>query len=137
MQGKFYRNAKRLALKAGLAAARAGVWVTKEGHALCTKAQKRLDELTRAAERAEAVEHPHGFGAESPAVPPAESVGEGYLVCLDCGKRFKSLHRHLKSAHGLTPEAYREKWSLRADYPMTAPAGPEKGTAGSVVAQPA
>jgi len=137
MQGKFYRNAKRLALKAGLVAARAGTWATKEGHALCTKAQMRLEELTRAAERAEAAQHPHGFGAESPAVPPAESVGEGYLVCLDCGKRFKSLHRHLKSAHGLTPEAYREKWGLPADYLMTAPAAPEKGSAGPAAAQPA
>lgn len=137
MQGKFYREARHFALKAGLVAARAGVWATKEGHALCTKALVRLEELNRDAERAEAAEHPHGFGAESPAVPPAESVGEGYLVCLEDGKRFKSLHRHLKSAHGLTPEAYRDKWGLPADYPMTAPAAPNKGPAGPTAAQPA
>ena len=137
MQGKFYRDARRFALKTGLVAAWAGVWATKEGLALCTKAQARLEELTRAAERAEAAEHPHGCGAESPAVPPAESVGEGYLVCLEDGKRFKSLHRHLKSAHGLTPEAYRDKWGLPADYPMTAPAAPKKGPSGPAAAQPA
>ena len=137
MYRELYRNTQRFALKAGLVAARAGAWATKEGHALCTKAQVHLEELTRAAERAEAAEHPHGFGAENPAVPPADSVGEGYLVCLEDGKRFKSLHRHLKSAHGLTPEAYRDKWGLPADYPMTAPAAPEKSSAGPTAAQPA
>jgi predicted transcriptional regulator len=57
--------------------------------------------------------------AKSPAVPIRRSVTPDYLVCLEDGKRFKSLRRHLR-AHGLTPEQYRQKWNLRSDYPMVA-----------------
>lgn len=60
--------------------------------------------------------------ASDPAVPIKKSVGRDYIVCLECGKRFKSLRRHLNSFHGLTPEAYRTKWGLPGDYPMVAPA---------------
>jgi predicted transcriptional regulator len=55
-----------------------------------------------------------------PAVPIRKSVTPDYLICLEDGKRFKSLRRHLR-LHGLTPEQYREKWKLRSDYPMVAP----------------
>ena len=55
-----------------------------------------------------------------PAVPVRKSITPDYLVCLEDGKRFKSLRRHLR-LHGLTPEQYREKWSLSSDYPMVAP----------------
>jgi predicted transcriptional regulator len=50
-----------------------------------------------------------------------KSVFPDYLICLEDGKRFKSLKRHLRSAYNLTPEKYREKWKLPADYPMVAP----------------
>ena len=56
-----------------------------------------------------------------PAVPPKRSVTSEYIVCLDDGKKFKSLRRHLRSQYGLTPEQYREKWNLPPDYPMVAP----------------
>ena len=52
-----------------------------------------------------------------PAVPVKKSMTPDYLVCLEDGKRFKSLKRHL-AAHGLTPEQYRSKWKLPSDYPM-------------------
>lgn len=55
-----------------------------------------------------------------PAVNPKKSVFPDYIVCLEDGKKFKSMKRHL-SSHGLTPEQYRAKWGLPADYPMTAP----------------
>jgi predicted transcriptional regulator len=55
-----------------------------------------------------------------PAVPIRKSITPDYLVCLEDGKRFKSLRRHLR-LHGLTPVQYREKWSLPSDYPMVAP----------------
>ena len=45
-----------------------------------------------------------------------------YIVCLEDGKKFKSLKRHLNTLYGLTPEQYREKWGLPRDYPMVAPA---------------
>ncbi|MBV6656228.1 MAG: MucR family transcriptional regulator [Devosiaceae bacterium] len=56
-----------------------------------------------------------------PAVPPKKSITPDYLICLEDGKRFKSLKRHLKTHYDLSPEQYREKWGLPADYPMVAP----------------
>lgn len=50
-----------------------------------------------------------------------KTIFPDYLICLEDGKRFKSLKRHLRSAYNLTPERYREKWKLPADYPMVAP----------------
>jgi predicted transcriptional regulator len=55
-----------------------------------------------------------------PAVNPKKSVYPDYIVCLEDGKKFKSMKRHLTS-HGMTPQQYRAKWGLPADYPMTAP----------------
>jgi predicted transcriptional regulator len=55
-----------------------------------------------------------------PAVSPKKSVHPDYIVCLEDGKKFKSLKRHL-SLHGLTPGEYRTKWDLKDDYPMVAP----------------
>ena len=57
---------------------------------------------------------------KSPAVPIRRSVTPDHLICLEDGKRFKSLRRHLR-LHSLTPEQYREKWKLPSDYPMVAP----------------
>lgn len=59
--------------------------------------------------------------AREPAVPIERSVTPDYLVCLEDGRRLKTLKRHLRAAYGLTPEAYRARWSLPPDYPMVAP----------------
>lgn len=59
---------------------------------------------------------------QKPAVPIKKSLTHDYLICLEDGKQFKSLKRHLKTHYDLTPEQYREKWGLPADYPMVAPA---------------
>ena len=56
-----------------------------------------------------------------PAVPIKKSIHPDYLVCLEDGKKFKSLKRHLRTQYNMTPEAYREKWGLAPDYPMVAP----------------
>lgn len=56
-----------------------------------------------------------------PAVPVKKSVTPEFIICLEDGKKFKSLKRHLRTHHNMTPEEYREKWSLGADYPMVAP----------------
>lgn len=56
-----------------------------------------------------------------PAVPIDQSITEDFLICLEDGKPFKSLKRHLRTKFDLTPEGYREKWGLPADYPMVAP----------------
>ena len=57
----------------------------------------------------------------SPAVPIKKSVMPDYIVCLEDGKHYKKLKRHLKSVYNLTPEEYRERWGLPVDYPMVAP----------------
>ena len=56
-----------------------------------------------------------------PAVSVKKSVHADFLVCLEDGKRFKSLKRHLRTQYNMTPEQYRDKWGLPADYPMVAP----------------
>lgn len=57
----------------------------------------------------------------TPAVPVKKSVTPEYIVSLEDGRKFKSLKRHLSTHYGMTPEQYRAKWSLPADYPMVAP----------------
>ena len=56
-----------------------------------------------------------------PAVPIKRSINPDFIVCLEDGKKFKSLKRHLRTQYNMTPEQYRDKWSLPADYPMVAP----------------
>ena len=68
-----------------------------------------------------------GLAGESPAEKPQpavsvrRSVTPDYIVCLEDGRKLKMLKRHLATAYGMTPEEYREKWGLPADYPMVAP----------------
>ena len=60
--------------------------------------------------------------AAKPAVPPKKSITSDYIICLEDGRKFKSLKRHLRTQYNLSPEQYRENWALPADYPMVAPA---------------
>jgi predicted transcriptional regulator len=60
--------------------------------------------------------------AAKPAVSPKKSITNEYIVCLEDGRKFKSLKRHLRTQYNLSPEQYREKWGLQPDYPMVAPA---------------
>jgi predicted transcriptional regulator len=56
-----------------------------------------------------------------PAVPVKKSITNDYIICLEDGKKFKSLKRHLRTSYNMSPEQYREKWGLPPDYPMVAP----------------
>ena len=56
-----------------------------------------------------------------PAVPPKKSVLPDYIICLEDGKKFKSLKRHLRTEYDMSPDEYRAKWGLPSDYPMVAP----------------
>jgi predicted transcriptional regulator len=58
---------------------------------------------------------------QKPAVNPKKSITADYIICLEDGKKFKSLKRHLSSMYNMSPEQYREKWGLPSDYPMVAP----------------
>ena len=62
-----------------------------------------------------------GLESSKPAVAVKKSITSDHLVCLEDGKKFKSLKRHLRSQYNMSPEQYREKWGLPADYPMVAP----------------
>jgi predicted transcriptional regulator len=66
----------------------------------------------------------HSGGAvtgQEPAVPVKKSVTSDYIICLEDGKRLKMLKRYLRTRYGMTPEEYRRKWNLPADYPVVAP----------------
>lgn len=58
---------------------------------------------------------------QKPAVNPKKSIHDEYLICLEDGKKFKSLKRHLMTHYNMTPDQYREKWGLDPSYPMVAP----------------
>lgn len=59
--------------------------------------------------------------AQEPAVPIKKSVSADFIICLEDGKKFKSLKRHLRTRYSMTPDEYRAKWGLPHDYPMVAP----------------
>lgn len=59
---------------------------------------------------------------QNPAVSIKKSIGDDFLICLEDGRKFKSLKRHLRTKYNLTPDAYRAKWGLPKTYPMVAPA---------------
>jgi predicted transcriptional regulator len=59
--------------------------------------------------------------AQEPAVSVKKSITADYIICLEDGKKFKSLKRHLRTRYGMTPDEYRTKWGLPHDYPMVAP----------------
>jgi len=63
---------------------------------------------------------------KQPAVPIKKSLHDDYIICLEDGKQFKSLKRHLSSHYQMSPEEYREKWGLPYDYPMVAPSYAKK-----------
>ena len=62
-----------------------------------------------------------GRSVIDPAVPIEQSVADDYLVCLEDGRRLKTLKRYIRHHYGLTPQQYRARWGLPADYPMVAP----------------
>ncbi|MDO1558090.1 MucR family transcriptional regulator [Brevundimonas sp. 2R-24] len=74
--------------------------------------------LTQAATGATAEPEPE---PQEPAVPVRRSITPDYLICLEDGRRFKSLKRHLRTKYDMSPEEYRSKWGLPKDYPMVAP----------------
>lgn len=83
--------------------------------ALIASVARSLNELAGISTKAEAPEPP------KPAVPIKKSVTPDYIISLEDGKKFKSLKRALSARYGMTPDQYRAKWGLPADYPMVAP----------------
>jgi predicted transcriptional regulator len=88
-------------------------------------AREELPALIRTVHTAlrDVVNAPHAapVSAQEPAVTVKKSITPDYIICLEDGKRFKSLKRHLRTKYSITPDQYREKWGLPHDYPMVAP----------------
>ncbi len=81
---------------------------------LIQSVHRALSGVATGAETAEAA-------PKEPAVPLKKSITPDYLVCLEDGRKFKSLKRHLRTKYNMSPEDYRGKWGLAKDYPMVAP----------------
>ncbi|HUO12189.1 MAG TPA: MucR family transcriptional regulator [Caulobacteraceae bacterium] len=82
--------------------------------ALIQSVHRALTNITAGAEPVEAA-------PKEPAVPIRRSITPDYLICLEDGRKFKSLKRHLRTKYNMSPEDYRAKWNLPKDYPMVAP----------------
>lgn len=80
-----------------------------------------IADIHAALSRVGSVAEPAPAEKQKPAVNPKRSVFDDYIICLEDGKKFKSLKRHLMTHYNLTPEEYREKWGLDPSYPMVAP----------------
>jgi predicted transcriptional regulator len=85
-----------------------------------------ITEVFKALTLAGQIEEPAPAARPGPAVPVRKSVTDGYLVCLEDGKKLNMLKRHLKTRYDMTPEEYRQRWGLPRDYPMVAPAYAEQ-----------
>lgn len=124
MPTKLYRDAWHAAAQLALASIRISIALTEGALMVMRAAQK-------------SIELPSGVGEDGTKVPrrpsrarPAASIAEvpldqsvtpDHVVCLEDGKTFKTLKRHLRAAHGLTEQQYREKWGLADDHPLVAP----------------
>lgn len=115
-------EADLLAYTAQIVAAYVGRHEVKDLPALIREVHKTLAALGQYTDVASAA----GAGTQQPAVPIKKSVMPDYIVCLEDGKKLKMLKRYLKTAYGMSPEQYREKWNLPPDYPMVAPNYAEK-----------
>jgi predicted transcriptional regulator len=80
-----------------------------------------INEVHSALVRVMAGSAPIPVETPKPAVPTKKSVTNDYIVCLEDGRKFKSLKRHLRTQYNMSPDEYREKWGLGPDYPMVAP----------------
>ena len=80
-----------------------------------------INRVHEALSRASSRRDEHSNVGVNPSVSPKKSITADYIVCLEDGKRFKTLKRHLRSKYSMTPEQYRAKWGLASDYPMVAP----------------
>lgn len=86
-----------------------------------TELPSLIGEVYSALKTASGSESAAPVAKSKPAVPIKKSLTDDYIICLEDGKQFKSLKRHLRSHYDLSPEEYREKWGLPYDYPMVAP----------------
>ena len=80
-----------------------------------------IQSIFRALTNISGVAEPEPAAPKEPAVPVRRSITPDFLICLEDGRKFKSLKRHLRTKYNMSPEDYRAKWNLAKDYPMVAP----------------
>ena len=80
-----------------------------------------IQNIPRALSQVSGGDEPAPEAPKEPAVPVRKSISPDFLVCLEDGRKFKSLKRHLRTKYNMSPEEYRAKWGLPKDYPMVAP----------------
>ena len=99
-------------------------WFRAQGKGYQTRINQVLRAFYEARRNPLAANVVEGVKAEpaTPAVPSKKSITRDYIICLEDGRKLKSLKRHLRTQYNLSPEEYREKWGLPSDYPMVAPA---------------
>ena len=124
MSTKLYRDAWHAAAQLTLAGIRISIALTEGALVLMRAAQKSI-EPTRAGreEDTKVARRPNRAYPAAPKadIPLDQSVAPDHVVCLEDGKAFKTLKRHLRAAHGLTEQQYRRKWGLADDHPLVAP----------------
>ncbi|TPW30156.1 MucR family transcriptional regulator [Martelella alba] len=89
--------------------------------ALIASVQRALGQPDQAGQSSHGETWSQPNSGQTPAVPVAQSLENDYIICLEDGRRFRSLKRHLKSQYNMTPDEYRIKWGLPPEYPMVAP----------------
>jgi predicted transcriptional regulator len=109
-------NATSIGLTAGIVAA-----YVSNNSLQTTEIPALINRVHAALARVSSGRGEHSADATNPAVALKKSITANYIVCLEDGKKFKTLKRHLRSQYNMTPEQYRAKWGLAADYPMVAP----------------
>jgi predicted transcriptional regulator len=99
-------------------------WFRSQGKGYQTRINQVLRAFYEARRNPLAADVVEGVKAEAakPAVPPKKSITSDYIICLEDGRKFKSLKLHLRTQYNLSPEEYRVKWGLPSAYPMVAPA---------------
>lgn len=113
MTEKQYRDALRTTAGLALYGVRLSISLAETGLVVMRAAQRALERVRQSPKTQKSP-------AKS-ATAISQSVTADHVICLEDGKKFKTLKRHLRTAHGLSPQQYREKWELPADHPLVAP----------------
>ena len=118
-----YKDVLRMGTGLALFGVRLSTSLAETALTLLRKTERSLERASHEQNEPEGGHQPLELeeGRAAPAVAIDLSVTPNHVVCLEDGKRFKMLKRHLRTAHGLSPQQYHEKWGLPADYPMVAP----------------
>jgi predicted transcriptional regulator len=114
--GENTENPNSIGLTAGIVSA-----FVRNNSVRFTEIPALINSVHAALARVSSVQGEYPADAGKPAVAVKKSITADYIICLEDGKKFKMLKRHLRSQYNMTPEQYREKWGLATEYPMVAP----------------